>query len=137
MHEKKFKGDVGVGHVIARLLDLGWNVGVPISEHAHYDLFAEKGGVIHTVQVKYSTPDDNRIIVKLKNNWSDKNGVHERKRETGDFTVLAVYAPEQGVFFLSEAQLGDCDTAIVLRLEAAKNGQSKGIRLAEDFRELE
>jgi hypothetical protein len=52
MHEKKAKGDVGVAHVIARLTELGWNVGIPITEHAPYDLFAEKGGVVHTVQVR-------------------------------------------------------------------------------------
>ena len=46
MHEKKAKGDVAVGFVIARLVELGWNVRVPLSEHAPYDL-AEKDGDAH------------------------------------------------------------------------------------------
>lgn len=137
MHEKKFKGDVGVGHVIARLLDLGWNVGVPISEHARYDLFAEKDCVVHTVQVKYSALKSGRAEVNLSNTWADKNGNHIRTREKGDYTVLAVYIPDNGVCFLKEEDFADCHRSVNLRLEAAKNGQSKGIRLAEDFRELE
>ena len=39
MHEKKEKGDIGVGKTIARLMEIGWKVSLPISEH----LFRELG----------------------------------------------------------------------------------------------
>lgn len=136
MHEKKHKGDRGVGHVIARLIDLGWNVGVPISEHAAYDLFAEKNSKVHTVQVRYSTPKEGKVEIKLKSSWADKNGNHTRKRTKGDYTMLAVYVPNRGVFFVSDEQLGDCENSLVLRFELPKNSQTKGVKMAEGYREL-
>ena len=52
MHEKKTKGDLFVVPVIARLTELQWNVGILITEHAKYDLLAEKEGKMIRVQVK-------------------------------------------------------------------------------------
>ena len=44
MHELKVKGDIALAFTIARLTELGWNVGVLLTEHARYDLLAEKAG---------------------------------------------------------------------------------------------
>jgi hypothetical protein len=49
IHKMKAKGDLGVAFVIARLAELGWNVGTPITEHAPYDLFTERRGEVLTV----------------------------------------------------------------------------------------
>lgn len=136
MHEKKHKGDVGVTQVIAKLTELGWCVGIPISEHQKYDLFAEKNGIIHTVQVRYTTPKESSIQVKLTSSWVDKTAVHTRKREKGDYTLLAVYAPTIGVFFITDKELGENGKMMNLRLTPSKNNQTKKIRLAEDYRTI-
>src|SRR4051812_23598549 len=107
MHEKKAKGDVAVGFVIARLVELGWNVGIPLTEHASYDLFAEKGGRVHTVQVRHVAPHENVIRAKLSTSWADKKGNHRRPRRAGQFSVLAIYSPGMGVFFVEDRELGD------------------------------
>ena len=83
MHEKKWKGDIGVAHVIARLTELGWTVGVPLTEHAPYDLFAERSGVVHTVQVRYATARRGKVLVTLSASWADRRGNHRRSRERG------------------------------------------------------
>lgn len=134
MHLKKHKGDIGVTQVIAKLTELGWCVGIPISEHQKYDLFAEKNGITHTVQVRYTTPKDDSIKVKLCNSWSDKNGVHTNERQKGDYTLLAIYVPSIDVFFVTDNELGKNGRMINLRIGPSKNNQTKGIRLAEDYK---
>ena len=136
MHHQKYKGDVGVAYVIARLTELGWNVGIPITEHAPYDLFAEKAGILHTVQVRYAAPVDGVIPVTLSASWADRRGNHRRGRERGGFSLLAVYAPGEGVFFLPDDQLGTNCREVCLRLAPTANGQRKGVRYAEECRSI-
>ena len=136
MHHTKTKGDIGVAFVIARLTELGWTVGVPITEHAPYDLFAERDGKVHTVQVRYVTARQDKICVRLRTIWNDRHGCHARKRVPGRFSALAVYCPEHGVFFISDSQLGDNGYEVALRVSAARNHQQKGVRMAHDFRDL-
>jgi hypothetical protein len=134
VHEKKVKGDLGVAFVIARLVELGWNVGVPLTEHAPYDLFAECEGEVHTVQVRYTAPADGVIRVKLSTSWSDRHGNHRRPRCAGQFSMLAIYAPGCGVFFVSDEDLGDNCREVCLRLTRSKNNQTRGVRMAESYR---
>lgn len=134
MHEKKAKGDLAVACVIARLIELGWHVGVPLTEHAPYDLFAEKEGKVHTVQVRYATPAASQIRARLSSIWADRRGNHRRPRCRGQFTVLAVYAPGLGVFFVTDEELGDNRKEVCLRISPAGNCQKKGVRMADDFR---
>ena len=115
-HDKKSKGDVGVAVVIARLVELDWNVGVPLTEHAPYDLFAEKDGIVHTVQVRYAKSDGVCVRVSLSTSWADRHGSHRRKRQPGQFSLLAIYCPAAGIYFLSDECLGDNCREVVLRL---------------------
>jgi hypothetical protein len=50
--------------------------------------------------------------------------------------VLAVYAPPEGVFFVTDSCLGENCREISLRLSPARNGQKKLVRMANDFRVL-
>lgn len=131
MHEKKYKGDVAVAQVIARLTEIGWTVGILITEHAKYDLLAEKDGKTHTVQVRHCSGEE-AVSIKLSNSWADKKGNHTRYREKGDYTLLAVYVPRKGVFFIKDEDIGDNSKSINLRFMPSKNGQEKGVRWASD-----
>jgi hypothetical protein len=133
MHEKKRKGDLAVAQVIARLAELGWVVGIPLTEHAPYDLFAEKDGVIHTVQVRYTSPTKASIKTKLVSTWADRHGVHRRPRRKGQFSLLAIYAPGAGIFFITDAELGENCREVCLRLSPTGNCQKKGVRMARSF----
>ena len=128
------KGDIGVAFVIARLVELGWNVGIPLTEHAPYDLFAEKDGVVHTVQVRYAASNGDRIRVSLSASWGDRYGNHRRNRVRGQFSLLAVYSPSHGVYFMSDHCIGGNCREIVLRLTSARNGQHRKVRMADAFR---
>jgi hypothetical protein len=133
MHQKKEKGDIGLAYAIARVTELGWSVCLSIKEHTKYDLIAEKNGVCKRIQVRYTTPHNGVMAVKLRSIWSDKNGVHSRLREEGDFDILAVFCPTtKSVFFIKDEEFEN-GTAISLRLEPSKNNQKKNVRMAEDF----
>jgi PD-(D/E)XK nuclease superfamily protein len=115
MHHTKTKGDLGVAKVIARLVELGWVVGLPITEHAKYDLFAEKSGVIFRIQVKYVSAKNEKIEIKLESSWADKNGNHRRRRLQSDYDVLAAYCPDtDSCYFLKSEMLGSNGRSITV-----------------------
>ena len=128
--------DVGVAHVIARLTELGWRVGIPLTEHAPYDLFAERDGQVHPVQVRYATAKRGVVHVTLSASWADRRGNHRRGRRQGQFSLLAVYVPDNGVYFLTDECLNDNCRDVCLRLAPTLNGQRRGVRNAADYRFL-
>lgn len=133
MHDKKTKGDLGLTYAIARLTELEWHVSLPISEHMSYDLIAEKDGICKRVQVRYTTPKNNRLNIKLSTSWSDKNGCHTKTRNVGDFDVLASFNPEtKEVYFINDNEFKN-SRMITIRFDKAKNGQEKRIRYAKDY----
>ncbi|HEV7892463.1 MAG TPA: group I intron-associated PD-(D/E)XK endonuclease [Pyrinomonadaceae bacterium] len=133
MHEKKTIGDLSVVRVIARLTELQWNVGILITEHAKYDLLAEKRGKMIRVQVKTGRVRNGGIRVQLRSIWSDKNGCHVRTRREGDYDVLAIHCPESSnIYFLMEDCLGANTSEVNLRLSVPKNNQTKRVHLADN-----
>ena len=117
MHEKKQKGDIGLGYAIAHITEQNWNVCLPLTEHASCDFIAEQDGKCKRVQVRYTSPKKGRLEVKLRSSWSDKNGVHVAKRSIEDFDVLAVYCPSLKQTFFLDAQSFDNSTSVTLRLD--------------------
>jgi len=135
MHAKKTIGDLSVVRVIARLTELEWNVGILITEHAKYDLLAEKTGKMIRVQVKTGRLRNGSVRAQLRSIWSDKNGCHVRTRMEGDYDVLAVHCPDTGgVYFLEEKLLGLNGCEVNLRLSIPKNNQVKRVHLASNHR---
>ena len=136
MHEKKAKGDIGVVFVIANLTEQGWNVSLPITEHASYDLIAEKQGICKRVQVRYTTPCNGSLRVKLRSCWSDKNGIHTRLRRTEDFDILAVFNPSSKESYFIDSKDFTNISCLTLRLAETKNNQITGIRMVQEYRKM-
>lgn len=133
MHTKKTKGDIGVGYAIATMTEQLWNVSLPITEHAPYDLIAERGGVCKRVQVRYCTPENGKMSIKLRSCWNDRHGTHIRKRQKGDFDTICAYNPEnKKCYFLNDDEF-DNQNNLNLRIEKPKNNQTKKILMAENF----
>jgi PD-(D/E)XK nuclease superfamily protein len=140
MHEKKIKGDLAVAKTIARLTELGFNVAIPISEHASYDLLTERNKQLYSVQVKYSTFKNGCIRADLVSSWADKNGTHSKVREIGSYDILAIFSPHTDkVYFLYEGQLGSNTSSVYLRVENIENAQkysSRDIKIASEFEKI-
>jgi hypothetical protein len=132
MHEKKIKGDIGFACVLSELIKQGWNVCIPTSEHTSYDLIAEKNGICKRVQVRYTSKNDNRISVKLRSCWSDRNGCHTKTREKSDFDTLAVYSPDDIFCFVDSSEFKN-GTGINFCINDPKNNQKKNIRLVKNY----
>jgi hypothetical protein len=132
-HHTKGKGDSGLGFVLADLMKHGIHVALPLSEHLPFDCIGvHPDGRMLRIQVKYRASDGERIRIELSSTWSDANGLHRKKRRNGSYDVLAVYCPNtQSCYYIREGDLPDVD--LILRLKPAKNGQTKGVRMADDF----
>lgn len=92
-HHTKNKGDLGVAKVIADLIDKGYGILLPLSEHLPYDIVAaDENGELIKIQAKYRAGES--IVLKSSTSWADKNGSHKVAYKTNDFDFFAVYSPD-------------------------------------------
>ena len=85
------------------------------------------------VQVRYTSPKNNILKVKLRSSWSDKNGTHNKDREIGDYDTLAVFCPEnKEVYFINDSEFSS-KTGLNLRINNLKKNEHKA-RYAEDYK---
>lgn len=128
----KRKGDVAEAVVIADALKRGYRVAIPLGEDWPFDLIVERHSRLERVQCKYTVSDGTLIKAKCRstNGWLDL-------RYTSDvIDWLAIYdATSDACYYVPAEELGDGRTSMNLRLEAPKNGQAKGIRWAESYRD--
>ena len=131
-HHTKTKGDLGVLKAQVALSEQGYTILIPLSEHQDFDVVAYRDGVFKRVQVKFRAMKPNGTIeVPFRSSWADKNGTHIRKANKATIDLYAVYCPDTDCcYFLEPSMFGE---VAVLRVNAPKNNQSKGIKLADDF----
>ncbi len=133
LHHTKGKGDLGVLKAQVDLFEQGFTIFVPQTEHCPFDLVAYKNGEFHRVQVKYRSIDRfGKIDVKFSTCSTDKHGTHTRPIDKDEIDLYCVYCPETDqCYYLEPGKFG---SNVSLRVEAPKNGQSKGVNFASDFR---
>lgn len=98
-HHTKDKGDRGLAHVVANLIDNGIQVALPISEHMPFDCIAILGNSLKRISVKYRKATRGKFEVRLRSTWADKNGSHVKKHAKSDYNAIAIYCPESGRCF--------------------------------------
>jgi hypothetical protein len=131
MYTKKEKGNIGLAKAMAELTVQKIHVSIPIEEDLKYDLVVEKEGVCKRMQVRYCTPSESVLAVKLKSVWSDKKGNHVVVRQKGDFDILAVYCPSNDEVYFVDDKGFENTTVIYLRLFKSKNNHK--VRMAKDY----
>ena len=132
-HHTKDKGDIGLGHIIGDLVQVGIQVALPLSEHLPFDIIAiSEHGELRRVQVKYRAANEGVIRTRLGGSWADRNGTHRRRFEPDDFDVLAIYCPEPRLCcYLLTGELPS--DSVQLKVSPARNGQVRGVRVATDY----
>ena len=132
-HHTKDKGDLGVLKAQIDLFEQGFTIFVPLTEHCPFDLVAYKDGDFQRVQVKYRAVDRfGKIDVKFSTCWSDKNGTHTSRIDKSEVDLYCVYCPDTDECYYLRP---DCfGSNVSLRVGAPKNGQSKNINFASDYR---
>lgn len=135
MHHTKDKGDLGVAKAHADLVEQGFVVCNPLTEHAPFDLVAYKEGNFQRVQVKYRAAKNGAVTLLLRATWSDRNGVHHRPMDLDAIDVICVFCPDTDRCYYIRPP---ADVAnLTLRISPSKNNQRWGVRNADDYRVLD
>ena len=135
MSSRKAKGDLAELKVACDLVERGYRIAIPFGEDADYDLVLLRGEKIERVQVKYSTSKNGVVPVKCTSDSLTNGKVRQTKRYTAKMIDwLAIYdSTTDRCFYINAAELGEGKTMLHLRLVPTRNGQSLGIRYAEDY----
>lgn len=134
-HHTKEKGDIGLYAIVFDLSKKGFKVFTSNSEHIPFDLIAYKeGGKFARIQVKYRKIVNGKIDITSRTSWADKNGTHTKEYDKSEIDFFAVYCPDNNQCYYIPIE--KIEKAFTLRVECAKNKQSIGINLAEDFENM-
>ena len=134
-HHTKSKGDLGVLKAQVDLLEQGYAVLLPLTEHCPFDLVAYKEGEFRRVQVKYrSVGRFGTIDVKFSTCWTDRHGTHTVSIDKGEVDVYCIYCPDtDNCYYLEPQSFG---SSASLRVETPKNSQRKRVHFADDYRRV-
>ena len=80
------KGDTAVAQAIATFTKLGYDVSIPLTESASYDLIVDSEGSLHRVQVKFSKNPD----VGLRRIHSNSSGYVVKRAKENSYDWLVV-----------------------------------------------
>jgi PD-(D/E)XK endonuclease len=133
----KQKGDHAELEVARDLVRRGYRIAIPYGEDWDFDLIFQRpdSDALERVQVKHTRSDGYVVAVPCYSH-SLTNG---RVRQTKHYTAatidwLAVYdAFTDRCFYVPAAELGPGRSRMHLRLRPTRNGQSVGIRHADDY----
>ena len=124
------KGKVAELRFAAELLKLGHEVYVPLNDSSPVDMIGEKEGVFTRYQVKYITPNNGVLRVRMKSNPSRNHRSIPYKTQNVD--SVAIYDSLNGRGYV--VPVGNYRSEMLLRLEPTRNKQRKGIHYAADYR---
>jgi hypothetical protein len=86
MRKTQRKGDIAVAQAIATFTKMGYDVGVPLTESAAYDLLVDAGEVVKRVQVPYTGSHQ----VDLRRIHSNSKGYVVKWTQAGAYDWLYV-----------------------------------------------
>tara|TARA_Y100000310_G_scaffold65417_1_gene60897 strand:+ start:946 stop:1344 length:399 start_codon:yes stop_codon:yes gene_type:complete len=129
MITKKQLSKEGELRFAAEFTKKGWNIFLPYGEDGPVDLLIEKKGNFKRIQVKSTKPSNGAIHCRVKssNNWQIK------KYTQKEIDYFGIYDYENGKGYLIPIKVMENMHEAILRLEKAKNNQTKNIRLAKPY----
>jgi hypothetical protein len=133
-HHTKDKGDLGVAKAHADLVEQGWTVLFPSTEHAPFDLVAYRDGEFQRVQVKYRSGHTGSLYVQFRSGWSDRHGIHHAPIDKSAIDLICIYCPETDNCYYIDPKRHR--RSVRLRITPSRNGQVVGVLPAEDFRKM-
>ena len=127
------KGGLAELKVAAEAADLGFGILRPATEGLRYDLVLDVGGTLLRVQVKWATLKGLVVSIPLRTSRHTPGGYVRTQYSTAEIDGFAAYCRElDRCFFLPIAQfLGR--TNVHLRLGPTRNGQLRGVKMADDY----
>jgi PD-(D/E)XK nuclease superfamily protein len=128
--------DVGDRSTLAVMFGLracGYELYVPFGENTRCDLIADDGSRLLKVQCKSGRLRRGAIIFKVCSSYAHHRSPARPERDYhGQIDVFGVYCHDtNAVYIVPIEQVGTHQAS--LRVQAPRNGQRKGIRLAADY----
>lgn len=128
------RGDLSVAMITAAFLRSQWVVLKPLSEGHRYDLVIDRGNGFERVQCKTGRLRRGAVLFNACSSLAHHRGRNVGRRGyRGQIEIFAVYCPETDEVYVVPVQdVPENDAS--LRVEAPKNNQTTGIKLASDYR---
>jgi len=102
MRETQRKGDIAVSQAIASFTKAGFDVSLPLTESAAYDLVVDVGGKLKKVQVRYTSTGE----VDLRRVHSNSKGYVVKKTKVGAYDWLYIFADKKGEYIIKNCFVG-------------------------------
>ena len=138
LRNHKAIGEISEAYIIARLIEIGYEVLIPYGDNLRYDLVIEDAnGKLWRVQCKTGWMGHNNSYIEFA---TASSYYHTRAGRTnysqrdyqGQIDYFAVYCATTGkIYFVPIENVGK--TRAMLRLQPTKNNQEKGVRWAKDY----
>ena len=127
------KGGLAELKVAAAAAGLGFGVLRPMTEGIRYDLVLDVAGSLLRVQVKWATLKGLVVSIPLRTSRHTPGGYVRTQYDVAEIEGFAAYCRElDRCFFLPIAEfLGR--TNVHLRLGPARNGQLRGVKMADEY----
>jgi PD-(D/E)XK endonuclease len=126
------KGALAETAIAHEAIKLGIGVYRPLGDE-RCDLIFDLRPRLMRVQCKWASRRGDVIVVQLYSSRRTADGLRRTYYSPTEIDAFAAYAPDTGsCYFVEFAQIGVIQ-ALHLRLEPAKNNQSKGLRWAREF----
>ena len=136
-HHTKTKGDLGVLKAQCDLYEKGYDILIPLTEHAPFDLVIHKNGEFDRVQVKYiSLENENTIRLKIGSSWSDKKGKHFKLYNRNDLDIFCIYCPNTNKCYYIRFEDIDVEKQISFRLNEKHYRNQFTTRLLSDYENI-
>jgi hypothetical protein len=103
MRQTQRKGDIAVAQAIATFTRMGYDVAVPLTESAPYDLVVDTGDVVKRVQVRFTSSQQ----VDLRRIHSNSSGYVVKRARSGAYDWLYVLKSTGEEFLLRHACRGE------------------------------
>lgn len=96
MRNTQRKGDYAVARAIATFTKLGYDVSIPLTESAAYDLILEKEGILKRVQVRFTSTRE----VDLRRIHSNSNGYVIKKTVENAYDWLYILNSQDNEYLI-------------------------------------
>jgi hypothetical protein len=102
MRATQYKGDLATARAVFTFTRMGFDVSIPLTESAAYDLVVDASGELYRVQCKFASTRD----VDLRRIHSNSNGYVEKRVASNAYDWLYVLRPDDSEFLLKECHAG-------------------------------
>ena len=133
MHSTHQKGEIAHLKVMLRAIEKGVVLSKPLID-SRYDFILDDNQKLERVQVKYASGKAPHSRGSVKVNLKSWEGRKLHRRYCADeVDALLVYIPQIDEVLRFEADVFCERASFTVRIEPARNGQTKGILNAKDF----